>query len=156
VEIARVTFHEIVTCHFLHWSVQHFVWDAIAFVALGVACAKRDLAATLMTLAAAILVIPLAVTAFAPEVAVYRGLSGLDSALFAFLLVQLRSRAALLFAIAFVAKIVFEMTTGAAFFATNMGEGVVAVPVAHVAGAIVGTITATLTACVSSSPCSSH
>lgn len=151
---------EIVTCHFLHWSVQHFVWDAIAFIALGLACVRRDRAATLMTLASAILVIPLAVTAFAPEVAVYRGLSGLDSALFALLIVQLRARLAVLFGVAFIGKIAFELTTGAAFFATNMGEGVVAVPVAHIAGALVGatigTITATLTSCGSSSPCSSH
>jgi len=152
-----VSFVELVTCHFLHWSVQHFLWDALAFAALGIACARRDLAATLMTLATAIFVIPLAVTAFAPEVAVYRGLSGLDSALFALLLVQVRSRIALLCGLAFIAKIAFELTTGAALFATNMGEGVVAVPVAHIAGAIVGTITATLTSlCGSSSPCSSH
>jgi membrane associated rhomboid family serine protease len=151
-----VSFYEIVTCHFLHWSVHHFVWDAIAFVALGIACARRDLAATLMTLAVAILVIPLAVTAFAPEVAVYRGLSGLDSALFAFLVVQLRSRIAVVFGVAFLAKILFELTTGTAFFATNLGEGIVAVPVAHIAGAIVGAIAATLARCASPSPCSSH
>lgn len=148
---------ELVTCHLLHWSVQHFVWDALAFVALGAACAKRDLAATVITLAAAIFVIPLAVTAFAPEVAVYRGLSGLDSALFALLLVQVRSRLAWFCGVAFLGKIAFEVMTGAALFASNMGEGVVAVPVAHVAGALVGTITATLLSpCGSSSPCSSH
>ncbi|HEX2059316.1 MAG TPA: rhomboid family intramembrane serine protease [Thermoanaerobaculia bacterium] len=163
---------EMITSHFLHWSVEHFVWDALAFVVLGVACARRDLHGCLTTLVVAIFAIPLAVMHFAPEVAVYRGLSGLDSALFALLLVQMRSRLALLCGIAFAAKIAFELTTGSALFAANMGEGVVAVPVAHIAGALVGLCAGTaahgrprrpgaagatlVDPCASSSPCSSH
>lgn len=126
----------LVTCHFTHWSYEQLVWDALAFAALGGTCSRRNRAAFRTTLLASAIVVPLAVVAFAPEVAAYRGLSGIDSALFALLLTT--DRRAWPFAIAFAAKIGFEAMTGSALFATNMGAGVVAVPVAHFAGAVMG------------------
>jgi hypothetical protein len=40
----------------------------------------------------------------------------------------------------FAAKLAFEAITGGAVFANDMGDNVVAVPVAHLAGALVGVI----------------
>jgi hypothetical protein len=70
-------------------------------------------------------------------VTAYRGLSGIDSALFALLLWQeRRSRLAILCAVAFAAKIAFEVFAGATVFVARMGTDVVPVPIAHVAGAM--------------------
>jgi rhomboid family GlyGly-CTERM serine protease len=129
----------IVTCHFTHWTYEQLAWDALAFAGLGYACARNSLRAFHATLLASVFLIPFAVLAFAPEIVAYRGLSGVGSALFALLLVQSRkSPLAIACAIAFAAKIAFEAVTGGAVFAADMGSGVVSVPVAHIAGAIIG------------------
>ena len=158
----------ILTCHFTHWTYEQLAWDALAFLALGIACARRNARATHATLLASALLIPVAVLAFAPEISAYRGLSGLASAMFALLLTtaggpssspRLRMTA-WAFAILFVAKLTFESLTGGAVFASDMGADVVAVPVAHLAGALIGVIGGlgqhlyTSVACESSSPCS--
>jgi len=133
----------VLTCHFTHWSFEQLAWDALAFTALGVACARRNARATHATLLASLLLIPVAVFALAPEVGAYRGLSGLASALFALLLALERRRLTwpvVTFAILFAAKLAFEAITGGAVFANDMGDNVVAVPVAHLAGALLGVI----------------
>ena len=87
--------------------------------------------------------IPVAVLLFAPEVGAYRGLSGVASAMFALLLVFERRRLTwpvVTVAILFAAKLAFEAVTGGSVFANDLGDGVVAVPVAHLAGALVGVI----------------
>ncbi|HEX2834003.1 MAG TPA: rhombosortase [Thermoanaerobaculia bacterium] len=145
----------IVTCHFTHWSHEQLAWDALAFAGLGIACMRNNLRAFHATLLASLLLIPIAVHVLTPHVTAYRGLSGIDSALFALLLVQSRrSPLALACALGFVAKIAFETFTGGAVFASNMGADVVALPVAHLAGASIGTIVAIL-ASYTRFPCAS-
>lgn len=124
-----------VTGHLVHWSHEHLLWDLLAFVALGIACERRHRAAFHATLAASALLIPLAVWIFAPGILAYRGLSGIDSALFVLLLTLHRSRITLVLGCAFLAKMAFEMATGSTVFAGDLG-GAVPVPVAHVAGAV--------------------
>ncbi|HJQ38564.1 MAG TPA: rhomboid family intramembrane serine protease [Thermoanaerobaculia bacterium] len=140
---------QVFTCHFTHWTYEQLAWDAIAFLALGAACARRHRAAFCATLLASAVLVPLAVLVLAPEVIAYRGLSGLDSALFVLLLGTVERRALarrngngglkpaapLVIAvcgIAFIAKIAFEMRTGATVFAGSVAP----VPVAHIAGAV--------------------
>jgi rhomboid family GlyGly-CTERM serine protease len=133
----------IVTCHFTHFSHEQLAWDAIAFAFLGFACARRNGAAFHATLLASIVVVPIAVLLFAPHVASYRGLSGLASAMFALLLTLERRRLTwpvVLCAIGFAGKIALEATTGGTLFVGSMGESVVSVPIAHIAGAVVGVI----------------
>ena len=133
----------ILTCHFTHWSHEQLVWDALAFAALGIACGRRNTRATHATLLASVLLIPVAVLAFAPEIGAYRGLSGVASAMFALLLTFERRRltwAVGILAILFAAKLTLEAITGGAVFANDMGDSVVAVPVAHLAGALIGVI----------------
>ena len=133
----------ILTCHFTHWSYEQLAWDALAFIALAIACHRRDRRAFRATLLAGIVLIPLAILVFAPEVTAYRGLSGLASAMFALLLTLERQRMrwpVVLCAIGFGAKIAFETITGGTVFVGGMGENVVSVPVAHLAGAIIGVI----------------
>jgi len=163
---------QLITCHFTHWTYEQLAWDAVAFLALGAACARRHRAAFHATLLASAIVVPLAVLAFAPEVIAYRGLSGLDSALFVLLIWTAAAKPPLskatalpsqsrwlivLCGVAFIAKIAFEMNTGATVFAGS----VTPVPVAHIAGAasallVAAVYTRRTRTCVSSSPCSSH
>jgi rhomboid family GlyGly-CTERM serine protease len=129
----------IVTCHFTHFTYEQLAWDALAFLVLGIACARRNRGAFQATLLASVLFVPLAVLAFAPNVSTYRGLSGIDSALFALLLTMesRRSWMVALCAAGFAMKLIFEMTTGATVFVAS-GGAFVAVPVAHLAGALIG------------------
>ena len=147
--------HRILTCHFVHWTYEQLAWDALAFLALAIACARRDRRAFHATLLASIVLIPLAVLAFAPEVVAYRGLSGLASAMFALLLMMERSRLTwpvVACAIGFAAKITFEAITGGTVFVNTMGSDIVSVPVAHIAGALIGVIGGTYTL----APCASR
>ena len=134
----------ILTCHFTHWSYEQLAWDALAFTSLAVVCWRRDRRAFHATLLASIVLIPIAVLAFAPHVTAYRGLSGLASAMFALLLtLEWRRRPTwpvVLLAIGFAAKVIFETVTGGTVFVRDMGSEVVSVPVAHLAGALIGLI----------------
>jgi len=134
----------IVTCHFTHFTYEQLAWDALVFLILGIACARRNRWAFQATLLASIIVVPIAVLAFAPDVTTYRGLSGIDSALFALLLTMesQRSRLVALCAVGFVMKLLFEMTTGSTVFVS--AADFAPVPVAHLAGAIIGLAIGTL------------
>ena len=148
----------ILTCHFTHWTHEQLAWDLLAFVFLGLACERRNRRAYHATLLASALFIPLAVMLFAPRIVAYRGLSGLDSALFALLLAQefRRNRIVAVCAVGFAAKIAFEAMTSSTVFVSNLGAGVVAVPMAHLAGAVIAALIAfTMSSCVRSSPPSS-
>jgi len=140
----------IATCHFTHFSHEQLAWDALVFLLLGILCARENRGAFRATLLASVVIVPLAVLAFS-NVATYRGLSGIDSALFGLLLVTHSRKNAIvaLCGIAFVAKTIFEMHTGATVFVHS--GAFVAVPVAHVAGALTGSIVAIVQRLFSSS-----
>ena len=131
----------IATCHFTHFTYEQLAWDALVFLLLGIICARENHEAFRATLLASVIVVPIAVLAFS-NVTTYRGLSGIDSALFGLLLVteSRRSRIVAFCGIAFAAKMIFEMRTGATLFVHS--DAFIAVPVAHIAGALVGVIVA--------------
>jgi rhomboid family GlyGly-CTERM serine protease len=132
----------IATCHFTHFTYEQLAWDAIVFLLLGILCARRNREAFRATLLASVVIVPIAVLAFS-NVTTYRGLSGIDSALFGLLLVTewRRNRIVALCGIAFAAKMIFEMKTGATIFVRS--DAFTAVPAAHIAGALVGVIVGT-------------
>ncbi|HEV7427205.1 MAG TPA: rhomboid family intramembrane serine protease [Thermoanaerobaculia bacterium] len=127
----------IATCHFTHFTYEQLVWDALVFLLLGIASARRDYEAFRTTLLASVVIVPLAVLAFS-NVTTYRGLSGIDSALFGLLLATdwRRNWIVALCGVAFAAKMIFELTTGATVFVHS--DVFTVVPVAHIAGALVG------------------
>lgn len=146
--VAAGEFWRIVTCHFTHWSASHLLWDWIAFVLLGRLCDRRSPNRLLACLAGAAVAVPLAVGLCRPEM-VYRGLSGLDSALFTLLtILLLRERAGrghpsgmvapLCMLLAFTAKVAYEYMSGGAIFVTD--ADMVPVPLAHVVGGLIGFI----------------
>jgi len=142
----------VITGHWLHWSFDHFLWCTITFLAIGSICENLSRKGYLATLVLASLVIPLACWLTAPELAYYRGLSGLASAIFMFGAVAMVQgacmnrewRKVLLPAaagLAFAGKVLFEFVTGSLLFVDSTGV-FAPVPLAHLAGGGTGLLTA--------------
>ncbi len=139
----------LITCHWTHFSTDHLFWDLIMFALLGAICERFSRMRTLVCLAASTLLISITVWLFAPELTTYRGLSGLDSALFTLLLSMLIRPAFaekrwsavasyLLLLLLFGAKVAYESITAATLFADHTAGGFVPVPLAHAVGAAIG------------------
>jgi rhomboid family GlyGly-CTERM serine protease len=136
----------ILTGHFTHFTNAHLMWDVAAFAILSIMVAGRSMARWIACMIGAAITISLAVLLLQPEVTVYRGLSGLDSALFVTAAVMLLQEGwqqkrhfltgfSLLALAAFSAKTLFELTTGNVLFVQDLGEGVSPLPLAHIIGA---------------------
>lgn len=139
------------SCHLLHWSWNHCLWDVVVFVAAGGMCESRWPAACRRVLCWSAGVIPLVVLVAAPELQCYRGLSGVDSALFALAAGMLlheeyrsgRRGPACIAGLAVLCqflKIAAEMHAGQTLFVSD--RSFVPVPMAHLAGALVGCLVA--------------
>ena len=134
--------------HLVHYDLQHFLIDTITLLLLGSVCERIDAHRARWTIAISALSISFCLLFFAPGVAVYRGLSGIDAALFALLCVEFWHRprkpgkpewSRMLAAIPFLlllAKITFELLSGSALFATS--DAFMPVPMAHLVGALTG------------------
>ncbi len=139
----------LVSGHWTHYAFDHFFWDVTAFALLGLACERRSRSRFLVCVTASAVVISLSVWLWLPGMSAYRGLSGVDSALFALLVAELWSEAVrsgkptqaaipVVCLAAFLLKISFELATGNNLFVQSRGSGPVGVPFAHIAGAVVG------------------
>lgn len=139
----------LVTGHLVHWTWDHLLWDLLTFMVAVRICAARAPALLVRCLIASALAVPATVLALAPEIEVYRGLSGVDAAAYVLaglLLVEERraegdragARVVVALLVAFLAKLAYELATGGAVFMDSATAGVVTVPVGHLAGALVG------------------
>src|SRR5690606_34663144 len=72
----------LLTAHFAHFGADHLTWDVAALVILGSMAERDERRRFALTLAAAAFAIGVGVWAWQPQFETYRGLSGLDSALF--------------------------------------------------------------------------
>ena len=72
----------IVSCHWTHYSASHLFWDLLMFVALGAIGESRNRSSMLTVTAVTAILIPAAIWYVLPDLVAYRGLSGIDSALF--------------------------------------------------------------------------
>lgn len=144
--------------HFTHWTVEHLAWDLAVFCGLVAVseseCCRGTTVATVSSIVLSALVISTALLIAQPEMTLYRGLSGIDSALFAVVgisvLRQLRgsrtvTAAAIAIVTGFAAKLAWEMFRGDAFFVSANAEGFSPVPLAHAVGAITGSLVALFT-----------
>jgi rhomboid family GlyGly-CTERM serine protease len=138
-----------ITGHVTHWNWNHFVWDALMFAALGALIESRSRWALIWTLVTSAVAISLTLWLVQPEIIQYRGLSGLDSALFAYVLAAIYSEAkasarrphqlgAFLLAACFAAKIGYECLTGLTLFVDSESVGFRPLPSVHAVGAICG------------------
>ena len=145
----------LLTCHLTHWSPDHFLWNAAVFAVLGGACEAACRLRFAGCLLASAIAVPLAVWLVEPQMGTYRGLSGLDTALFGLLAVTtLRSCWAQrnwpwLVAVGTLSaglalKIGFEQVTGRTVFVDSGEAGFTPVPLAHVVGQAAGVLVAIL------------
>jgi rhomboid family GlyGly-CTERM serine protease len=149
--IATGELWRVITCHWTHWSQDHLSWDLAMFVVLLLACWRFGRLRLFTTLCAAAVLIPFGVWVSLPQMQFYRGLSGLDSALFMLLAVGLLrgddsavhpieriTICGLL--VGFAGKMLFEVLTGETLFVET--TGFVAVPLAHLIGGVCGVLAA--------------
>jgi len=140
----------LLTCHWAHLSGDHLFWSAMTFLALGFLGELMDKKKHYATVAVSAVLIPAAIWWGMPDLVVYGGLSGLDCALYALLMVLLikreirsRSRAWVAFfsllLVGLIAKITYETVTGLTIFVSSAHSGMVPVPLAHLVGGVVGT-----------------
>ena len=141
----------IVTGHLTHFDSNHLAWDVGALLVLGILCETSSRRRTVVALGLASVAISAAVWIFQPQFECYRGLSGLDSALFALFassLIEQRRRAPVLLGVValagVLAKCVFEIVTETPAFAS--GNGYAPVPLAHLVGVLGGGIAALIRA----------
>lgn len=142
--------------HFTHWSLDHLVWDAGVLLLLGAACEARGRARFALVVGLSCVAIAAGLAVWAPGLHRYRGLSGIDAALFSWMaVVTLREHwrardlgafaVALALVLGFAAKVAFETTAGATLFVDSASAGMVPVPLAHVLGGLVGLLAAAAT-----------
>jgi rhomboid family GlyGly-CTERM serine protease len=134
----------LVTGPFIHATWGHLVRD-LALVAIAGAAYEGPLAHRKLGLFAAGIVVPPLAVLVAQDARWYCGLSGLSHALLAAALayeVTQRRGAARVVVLVLCAiaatKPIYELVTGAPAFEMSLGEGIVQVPLAHVAGVLVG------------------
>ena len=144
--VARGEVWRLLTGHWAHWTADHFLWDSLAFLVLAVLCETRVSRARLVaTVLGSALAVSAGVWFVQPEIepiARYRGLSGIDSALFVLLAAmfvrQTGNSLGRLALVAFLGKSAWEVWTGSTLF--TAADGFVPVPLAHLIGGVWGVI----------------
>lgn len=131
--------------HLSHWSAGHMMWDLIVFIILGGLLERSD-----RKLLIAILVLVPPAIAFSVLLSgdhlSYRGLSGLDSALYGAVVIHAAKTGRIgiittCIALGlFAGKSLFEILSGSAVFVSDLPSGVSSVPWAHFSGIAVGII----------------
>jgi len=147
--ISNGQFWRLLTCHWTHYSLDHLFWDGMVLLVLGACCECGGRTRFLVCVVGSACLISLAVWLCLPELEFYRGLSGIDSALFVLLAVDiLREKVrekrwrwvgagACLFVL-FLAKLGFEIVTGTTVFVDSAAAGMAPVPLSHFVGMLTG------------------
>jgi rhomboid family GlyGly-CTERM serine protease len=149
--LAHGEWWRVLTGHLVHWSGDQLFWDGLALGFLGWLCERESVASFLRCIFLSAFLISLTLWFAAPGMATYRGLSGIDSALFALFAVRLGREAfhdrqwiklTLVGIVAggFALKLGYEFTSGATLFVDSSAGGMIPVPLAHVVGALVGLV----------------
>ena len=140
--------------HLTHWNTDHLFWDLLMFVVLGVLIEARSRTSLLWTILLATLIIATVAWLRGPGVQTYRGLSGIDTALFVFLACSMIIEAihlrqwhqcivpGVLLVLA-MGKFGYEAVTGSTLFVDNQSADFVVFLEAHLVGVAVGALTAT-------------
>ncbi len=139
----------LATGHLTHWNFDHLAWDALMFVVLGAVIERRSRREWLVIIAGSAAAISLWLWGGEPGVAQYRGLSGLDSALFTAVAIRIlhearrHGRSLLtgaigMLLIGFGGKIGYEYVTGGTLFVDSSVAGFAPLPAVHAVGAAVG------------------
>ena len=149
--VAHGAWWRLLTSHFVHWSLDHLFWDALAFAVLGWMCEREGMGRFLSCVIISAAIIPLCLWLAEPQMKTYRGLSGIDSALFGILAVRmgqgaitdrnwLRLGFICVIAAGFAAKVAFEVVTGSTLFVDSSAAGMIPIPLSHLVGGLVGLV----------------
>jgi len=140
VAIAGGQLWRILTAHWTHSSPDHLAWDVLVFAVLGAALSARNPRLFRWIVVVSPLGISGTLLLLGPQWHIYRGLSGVDSALFVALSTVLWKECsgtkrwlAAATLLLFGGKIVLEATMGVALFATDTA-GYDVVALAHLSG----------------------
>lgn len=139
----------VVTGHLTHVSWDHLLWDAAALVVLGALCEREQRRAFAVCVGVTAVALSACLWIAMPDLANYRGLSGIDSAVFVFLAVLLLreslaagenwwSAGILAVLCGFGLKVAFEYATGRTVFVDSATSGMTPVPLVHVVGGLIG------------------
>lgn len=138
---APFEFWRFYTSHFVHWDLNHLLWDLLLFIVLAYMLIKEDYQLFKLNLFIAPWVISLVLFITQPNMLYYRGISGLDAALFTSLACLWIKKGNNTFRIIGIiqlvllsAKIIFEFISHEAVFASS--QTFVVMPWAHLAGAL--------------------
>ena len=137
------------TGHLVHWNTEHLMWDLLMFVVLGYLIERQSHGRLLWLWLGSAAAISAFVWFARPDVATYRGLSGIDTALFVYLAVMLvvdavqhrqfgRGLSAGMLLTGLAGKLLFESATGGTMFVDSHAAGFGVLIEAHLLGALVG------------------
>jgi rhomboid family GlyGly-CTERM serine protease len=146
-------FWRLASCHLTHWNWEHLQWDLLMFVVLGAICEMRNSGRMVWCVLAAATCVSLLVLGLFPDIETYRGLSGVDTALFTLLAIDLlreawverRRTLAIVVGgalIGFAAKTAYEAVAGCALFVDQQQAGFNILVWDHILAAAVGSIIA--------------
>ncbi len=152
--IAAGELWRVFTGHLTHFDWNHFVWDAGMFVVLGVMCERRHRGRYSICLVGSAVLISIGLWFAHPDMSIYRGLSGIDTALFTLAASYLLAEkwreqdwpwvvAIIGLTVGLLAKIGFEIVTGTTFFVDSEAANFVPIPLAHAIGGLFGIVIAT-------------
>ena len=138
------------TGHFTHWNYEHLYWDAFTFLIASFLLFRISLIQFIFVLLFSLLFISVWILFLNPEVKLYRGLSGVDIALFfslslSLIFSSLKKRrytgmsTGIIFLSFLIIKLGYEFFSGKMLFVTNQ-TGRKLLLSAHCAGAIAGII----------------
>lgn len=147
--IAAREFWRVVSCHLTHCSLDHLVWDVGVLLVLGWLCEVDNRRRWLVCVGLSTLAIPAAIWMLMPQLQTYRGLSGIDSALFVLLgTLMLKNSvdarqtcwigATAAAMLGFVLKTVYELTAAQTMFVDSAAAAMIPVPLAHIVGGLAG------------------
>lgn len=141
-------FWRVLTCHWIHGSPNHFFWDSVTFLVLAAQCEWYSRSRFLVTVLGSALFIPIILWVVMPEIQFYRGLSGIDSALYILLCLlflrhgwgskNLRWLLVSGMGCSFLFKIGYEFVTGTTLFVDSINSQWLPIPLVHILGALVG------------------
>ncbi len=143
--------YQWLTCHLTHWSWNHYVWDIGLFVPLAWYLEQKHKKQFLWCLLLACVAVSCSVVFCLPSLTGYRGLSGIDSALFSLVLLILTREfwgkkdwtnwgICLIFYGGFFLKTGYETICGQTVFVSASTQ-MTPVPLAHFIGFLTGTFT---------------
>lgn len=151
--VASGQWWRIWTGHLTHYGGQHLFWDLLMFTAFGIACERKHRGRFVPFTALMAAGISSAIFWWCPDIGSYRGLSGLDTGLFLWFIVdqcrecwlgrdRLGAGLWLLPAVGLIAKLSYEAATGQVLF-VDAGAFTPLVE-SHCAGAALGLICSVL------------